>query len=317
MIKCKKIGQIFKFDESPFKGRFVSHAQSPQAIVYKDFVRIYFSTRKKDDKGKFLSYVQYVDYDKDFSNIMNYSENEVISLGKLGCFDEHGIFPFSPLLYKNNFFAYTNGWTRRTSVDIDSSIGFALSKDSGKTFIKNGDGPILTSSLKEPFLIGDPFVRVFDEKYYMFYIYGERWIHNNKNQNLERVYKIGYAISNNGINWEKMNKKIITDKLNKDECQALPTVIKIDNSYHMFFCYRQAIDFRENKENGYKIGYAYSNNLKEWTRDDNLFKIKILNNEWDSNMQCYPNVFKCKNQIYMLYNGNEFGKNGFGLAVLE
>lgn len=317
MIKWKKIGQIFNFDKSPFKERFVSHAQSPQAIVFKNFVRIYFSTRKKDINGKFLSYVQYVDFNKNFSKIINYSKNEVVKLGKLGCFDEHGIFPFSPLLYKNKFFAYTNGWTRRTSVDIDSSIGFTFSKDNGNTFKKNGDGPILTASLFEPFLIGDPFVRVFDNKYYMFYIFGDRWLQSKESQIPERVYKIGYAISNDGINWQKMNRKIINDKLNKDECQALPTVIKIKNLYHMFFCYREAIDFRKNRKNGYKIGYAYSNNLKEWIRDDNACKIKASNNDWDSDMQCYPNVFKCNNQIYLLYNGNEFGKNGFGLAVLE
>ena len=34
-------------------------------------------------------------------------------------------------------------------------------------------------------------------------------------------------------------------------------------------------------------------------------------------MQCYPNVFEMDNEIYMLYNGNAFGKYGFGLAKLE
>jgi hypothetical protein len=34
-------------------------------------------------------------------------------------------------------------------------------------------------------------------------------------------------------------------------------------------------------------------------------------------MQCYPHLFPCKDRIYLLYNGNQFGKHGFGLAVLE
>jgi hypothetical protein len=34
-------------------------------------------------------------------------------------------------------------------------------------------------------------------------------------------------------------------------------------------------------------------------------------------MQCYPNVFQSDGRFYMLYNGNEFGRFGFGLAVLE
>ena len=35
-----------------------------------------------------------------------------------------------------------------------------------------------------------------------------------------------------------------------------------------------------------------------------------------SEMQCYPHLFECDQKIYLLYNGNEFGRHGFGLAVL-
>ena len=38
---------------------------------------------------------------------------------------------------------------------------------------------------------------------------------------------------------------------------------------------------------------------------------------WDSEMICYPYVFDRKGERYMLYNGNGYGKTGFGLAVLE
>jgi len=31
----------------------------------------------------------------------------------------------------------------------------------------------------------------------------------------------------------------------------------------------------------------------------------------------YPHVFDHKAKRYMLYNGNNYGKTGFGLAVLE
>ena len=34
-------------------------------------------------------------------------------------------------------------------------------------------------------------------------------------------------------------------------------------------------------------------------------------------MQCYPHVFECDGKVYLLYNGNEFGRHGFGLARLE
>jgi hypothetical protein len=85
----------------------------------------------------------------------------------------------------------------------------------------------------------------------------------------------------------------------------------------MFFCYREAIGFRKNKERGYRIGYAFSEDLINWTRDDDNVGIHTSENDWDSDMLCYPHVFSCDNKIYLLYNGNEFGRYGFGLAVLE
>ncbi len=312
-----KIGQIFKFDESPFKERFISHAQSPQALVFDNFVRIYFSTRKKEDNDMFVSHVQYIDMSKDFKQVINYSIHEIISLGDLGCFDEHGIFPFNPLRVDNKIYGYTSGWTRRKSVAIDSGIGLVISEDNGETYKRTGNGPILSSSLFEPFLVIDGFVKKFNNLFYMFYIFGKKWCEPCENYSSERVYKIGFATSNDGINWNKANRCIIEDKIDENECQALPTVIKHGDRYHMYFSYRSMIGFREDKSKGYRLGYAYSDDLSTWIRDDASIEITQENNSWDSDMMCYPNIFEMDNEIYLLYNGNEFGKNGFGLAKLN
>ena len=49
----------------------------------------------------------------------------------------------------------------------------------------------------------------------------------------------------------------------------------------------------------------------------NAVGIDVSKNGWDSEMICYPYVFDHKGKRYMLYNGNGYGKTGFGLAVLE
>jgi len=85
----------------------------------------------------------------------------------------------------------------------------------------------------------------------------------------------------------------------------------------MFFIYREAIDFRNNRSKGYRIGYAYSTDLIQWHRDDEDVGINVSENGWDSDMLCYPHVFSCDDKIYLLYNGNEFGRFGFGLAILQ
>src|SRR3989339_231708 len=143
-MKWKKLGKIFDFDKSPFKNRYIGFAQSPQALVFNDFVRIYFSTRTQTENGKHLSVIQYIDIDKSFQKITDYSEGTVIARGKRGAFDEHGIFPVCILKHAGKVCAYTTGWTRRISVPCDTGIGFTVSKNDGRTFEKPFDGPVLT-----------------------------------------------------------------------------------------------------------------------------------------------------------------------------
>jgi sucrose-6-phosphate hydrolase SacC (GH32 family) len=317
-MKWKKLGKIFDPTNYTLANNCVEFAQSPQALVFDTFVRIYFSTREKDIKsGKYLSHISYVDMDKNFETVISVSDKTVIKLGELGCFDEHGIFPINVVRDKNRILAYTCGWSRRVSVSVETSTGLAISNNNGLTFQKVGNGPVMSSSLHEPFLVGDSFVCIFNDRYHMWYIYGERWVDNTEDDSPARVYKIAHAISDNGIDWKKEGTQLITDKLNADECQALPTVIFLNNKYHMYFCYRQSTGFRKDKERGYRIGYAYSDDLINWTRDDENSGIDVTDGDWDSDMMCYPHIFHCNNKVYLLYNGNEFGRFGFGIAVLE
>jgi hypothetical protein len=257
-----------------------------------------------------------VDFEYDMRTIKKVSSHEVFGPGKIGCFDEHGIFPMNVLKVGDKIFAYTNGWTRRVSVSVDTGIGFAISLNQGESFERIGDGPIMASTSFEPVLVGDPFVKLYNGVFHMWYIFGLGW-KKYADDPPDRIYKIAHAKSSDGINWDKEEGiRIIADKLNEDECQALPTVIFHENKYHMYFCYRGSFDFRKNKKNGYRIGYAYSNDLISWTRCDEESGIDVSENEWDSDMQCYPHIFKLNNKIYLLYNGNEFGKEGFGIAEL-
>ena len=293
------------------------YAQSPQALVFKDFVRIYFSTRTMDKLGKYISHVKYVDFTLDFSKVLNHSCHQVVPKSETGTFDEHGIFPMNVIRVGDKILGYTNGWSRRQSVDVETGIGFLVSNNDGQTFERPGLGPILSSTINEPFLVGDPFVISVPGGFRMWYIFGQKWNIYENNRPAERVYKITEATSNNGVDWVKSNKKLIKDVLGQDECQALPTVVYFEDYYHMFFCYRRDHDFRKNKNNSYRIGYAKSKNMQDWERDEDYAGLQRSNEGWDSQMICYPNVFKLDGKIHLLYNGNEFGRHGFGLATLE
>jgi hypothetical protein len=151
----------------------------------------------------------------------------------------------------------------------------------------------------------------------MWYIFGLRWISADRRHQAERVYKIAHATSTDGVNWKRESLPIIEDSLGSDECQALPSVLEVDGIYHMVFCYRDAFGFRTGPGKGYRLGYAYSHDLVQWVRNDSLLGLPLTGEGWDGEMMCYPHLFELERKVALLYNGNHFGRSGFGLAILQ
>ncbi len=314
-FKWKKMGNVSSPEEPELPSWINDYIQAPNSIVHKDFVRVYFCTREqKDHDGQYVSRVAFFDtgFDGSFS-AKKYSESPILNLGSLGEFDEFGTYPFSPLKLGDEVIAAYGGWTRSEATPFDVSIGMAASDSEGINFQRFGLGPILTKSLNEPFVISSPKLRFFNGKYYLFYIAGTKWISTDSKP--DPIYKIRCATSDNGIDWTKLDTDLIPSILN-DEAQASPDVTYLGGAYHMFFCFRHGTDFRDN-DRGYRIGYAYSKDLLNWTRDDKRSDLTISEHGWDSESVSYPHVFEYMENIYMLYLGNGIGKTGIGIAKLE
>jgi hypothetical protein len=318
MFKWKKLGNVFnpKLINDGYKREWMNaYSQCTSAIVFNNFVRVFFSCRpEKDKNNQFVSNIAFVDLNKkNITEVINIAKQPLMSLGELGAFDEFAIYPISVIEHENKLLLYYAGWMRCQSTPYTVSIGLAESLDNGLSFTRYSKGPILTNSPQEPFELSGPKVRKFNNKWFMYYLAGEKWVMKEK---AESVYKIRLAISEDGVNWIKLNKNIINTVLSEDECQAGPDVFYYKDKYHMFFSYRYAHNFK-NKERGYKIGYAYSIDAINWIRDDSLAGIKLSETGWDSEMMHYPHILNLDNRLYMLYNGNNFGEEGFGIAILE
>jgi predicted GH43/DUF377 family glycosyl hydrolase len=318
-MKWKKLGHIFNpttWNDGIDRPWMKTHSQCTHTLVLDNIVRVYFSCRPENENGFAKSYTTFLDLDKkDLTKILKVSDKPIMPLGELGTFDEFAVYPSSNIQHQDKILLYYAGWTRCQSVPFNTSIGLAISEDNGETFNRIGPGPILSANVSEPFVLSGPKVRKFDNKWYMFYLAGTEWIYHNNIP--EVIYKNRVATSDDGINWIRYNKNIIPDVLDKNECQAGPDVFYKDNLYHMYFVYREGTDFRNIPGRGYKIGYATSTDLFNWERKDFQAGIEYSESGWDSTMHHYPHVFNIDSKYYMIYNGNDFGKYGFGLAILE
>jgi hypothetical protein len=316
MFTWKKLGKVFTPQEVQGRPWMSEFAQAPATLVYDTFVRVYFSCRPPaDPNGQYVSYAGYVDLDRaDLLRVIRVADQPILKLGGLGEFDEFGTYPVSVIRNGDEIRAYYGGWTRCESVPFNVAIGCATSLDGGDTFQRLGIGPVLGYSLDEPFVLSGPKVRRFGDTWYLWYIAGRKW--KVVGGRPEPVYKIRAATSADGIRWTTMNIDLIENRLEQDEAQASPDVFYAGGVYHMFFCYRGSQEYR-GKAHGYRIGYASSIDLVHWSRDDARAGIDVSDVGWDAEMQSYPHVFEVDGRTYMAYLGDQVGRYGFGLAVLD
>lgn len=316
MFTWQKLGKVFTPGAAWGRPWLSEFAQAPASLISGDHVRMYFSCRPPaDGSGQYVSYSAFVDLDRaDLFQVRRVAQQPILELGAPGTFDQFGTYPVSVIRDGNEIRAYYAGWTRCESVPFNTAIGAAISRDGGETFSKLGPGPIIPYTPDEPFVLSGPKVRRFGGRWYLWYIAGRKW--KPVDGRPEPVYKIRMAISDDGIRWTKLHRDLIASRIEEDEAQASPDVTFANGRYHMFFCYRHSARYR-GREGGYRIGYASSTNLVDWTRNDARAGIGVADEGWDSEMVSYPHVFELDGKTYMAYLGNQVGREGFGLALLD
>jgi hypothetical protein len=128
---------------------------------------------------------------------------------------------------------------------------------------------------------------------------------------LPRSGLVQHASSGDGQHWQRSGLAVPYE-LGRAQAFSRPTVVQNqDGLLEMWFSYRSGSGEK------YRIGYAKSDNALTWLLDLDKAGITVSDSGWDSEMIEYPFVFDHAGSRYMLYNGNEYGKTGFGLAVLE
>lgn len=307
MIRWEKKKLVFT--PSGEGGWMHSHAQVPTALVMPDRIRVFFAARPRQD----LSLPACLDLDgTDPGRVLSVHPQSLMDVGVPGSFDQHGVMPSCVIEEQGQLWMYYSGWCREVDVPYNNTIGLAVSNDGGKHFERMFEGPILGRSRHDPFNASSPFVMKEDGKWHMWYSSGTGFYeHDGK---YEPLYLLRHATSENGIDWTPGERHIIPP-LSPYEAQTRPTVLHRDGVFHMWYCYRGSEDYRNGRDS-YRIGYARSENGSEWQRDDEESGISISRSGWDSAMIGYPYVVTLANsKLAMFYNGNDFGREGFGWAI--
>tara|TARA_A100001011_G_C14313127_1_gene846636 strand:- start:1762 stop:2682 length:921 start_codon:yes stop_codon:yes gene_type:complete len=277
----------------------------PCTLEYGNEMRIYYGSRDIQNRSR----IGYSIYDFDNLNELYRSKNPVIDLGELGTFDDNGMMPCSLIIKENQILMYYVGWNPKSTVRFSFFTGLAISEDGGNKFERYSKAPILERTNNEPYVNASPMVIKNNNEYIMYYVSGEGWI----NKELPK-YNIKIATSKDGFIWDRTGITAIDFNDNGEHALARPSVIKDKDYFYMWFSHKGS-DYSLGEN--YRLGFAFSKDGFNWTRDDSKVNLNIGNDDFDDKMICYQYVFNYKKDFYSLYNGNDFGKDGIGLAKLK
>lgn len=301
-MKWKKVGQIFEVSK---KDNFLTtHASNPLAIKKTDSIyRIFYSGRCKENKSS----IGWVDYDIDSLKIISECEKNVLSYSQQkDSYFSHGISIGNMYEVGNKKNILFMGWQIRGDDHWRGDIGrISLSNDLNYLHIES-NYPFMSTSKEDPISLSYPWVLKDDDGYKMWYGSTIDW----SSKNGEMIHVIKYATSNDGYNWD-LNGTAIPYELNVAQAFSRPTVYKKNGIYHMWY------SFRSGSGEKYRIGCSRSNDGKIWKRVASGIDVSKTSTEWDSEMICYPYVFEHNEKLFMLYNGNNYGFSGFGLATTD
>jgi len=305
----QKQGVIFVPDRN--HDWMMSHAQVPLADrISGDTLRIYFGTRDAGNRTV-TSFIEV--NSKNPSRVTYVHDRPALGLGELGCFDDCGAMPSWIVDRGAAKYLYYTGWNTSTTVPYRNSIGLAISEDGGRSFQRAFPGPIMDRTREEPHFCAVPCVMIEGGRWRMWYLSCVGWkiVHGKP----EPRYHIKYAESSDGISWDRRGLVCIDFNSESEGGIVRPAVLKDKSLYRMWYSYRGLEDYRTNKQNSYRIGYAESADGLQWNRKDEL-GLDVSETGWDSEMIAYPFVSSHGEVEYLFYNGNGFGRSGIGYATL-
>jgi hypothetical protein len=227
----------------------------------------------------------------------------VLSPGPLGGFDDSGAMGHCLVRHRGRVHLFYVGWTLGVTVPFATYIGLAISDNGGRTFERASRGPVVGRTDADPFLATTPWVLIENGRWRMWYASGTAWVPTNSGP--KHYYRIVYAESADGMSWEPSGRVCIDYADQQEYAICRPCVLRDGDRYHMWFSCRGP---------AYRIGYAWSTDGLTWIRDDQQAGLWPGGEEWESRSVAYGFVFDYDSVRWVLYNGNDYGATGIGLA---
>lgn len=268
-----------------------------------DVLRIFAGFR--DENGS--SRIGYVDVDEKHPlRVIGVSPKPLLDVGSPGAFDEHGVVPCAAVRRGDDIYLYYAGYQLGHGVRFTAFGGLAVSKDNGETFVRHSRAPLTDRTDKELLFRAIHSVLFEDGIWKVWYGGGDEFV-AYEGKSLP-VYDIRYMESPDGVSFGE-DWQLCLPNEGDEHRVGRPFVVREKDRYRMFYA-------AGSKSRGFRLGYAESVDGKIWKRMDDEMGIELSPSGWDAQMMAYPSVYRGSTGTWLFYNGNNYGRDGFGVARL-
>ena len=196
------------------------------------------------------------------------------------------------------------------------AVGLAISDDDGRSFRRAAAGPVMSAGRHDPCFVSTPCVWRDGDRFRAVYMSATRWV--RLGTGWECCYDLRLAESRDGLDWT-LRPDVAIGLAGDEAGLARPWIVADGSAMRMWFCHRGLQRFREAGGETYRMQAAQSLDGLSWRRDeaDLCWANPPAPGDWDGWMQAYPCVLPLGDELVMFYNGNDFGRGGFGWARTE
>lgn len=307
-MKWDKRGLVWGPDGSLPWARTHAMVPTPLELPHLGVIRIFFSCCDADG----ISRPGFVDVSPDDpTRVIAVHREPLMDIGQPGTFDENGVLVTSVVRVPDGrLYMYYVGFEIGTRIRYRLLSGLAISEDDGISFVRCSTVPILERRPDDLYFRGGPCVLLENGRFRMWYVGGSHWIDVDGKTMPE--YRIKYLESADGLDWPG-DGKLVLDITEEDEHGfGRPWVQpSAGGGYEMHY------SVRRKSLRAYRMGRAVSLDGLAWSRCDELVGLDVTAGDFDSDAIMYAAPIHVGDVTYCYYNGNDFGREGFAVAVRQ
>jgi hypothetical protein len=301
MIKLSNRKLLVDSERLFYKNQKLQYASNPAAMMICDsHVRMYFNSRDRQNRSKIYSIDLYGGkLEPDYSSVSLQHSH-----GTGDSYFSHGLSVGQIFSMNDEKSLSVMGWKNYVDKHWEGRIGY-IPFDAQGNLTQLEPKPWMDLDSQDSISLSYP--AIYEDHNSTVIWYGSTLTWDAGNGEMLHILKEARLSSDGRV--MKGDKKL-PYVLGSAQAFSRPAVVQIDKNFLLAYSYR-------GNKTKYRIGFMLLGNFNSASHLGGISPFLTSKDEWESEMVEYPSFLSFQEELFMLYNGNAFGKTGIGIVRIE